>query len=69
MATLRERTHHGVDKVMDRAEDLKYKALATRERVDGYIKEHPEKSVLLAAGVGAVAGAVLATALMRRRHN
>lgn len=77
-SSIRQRTHEGVDKIMDGAESvrdrgeeemarLKEKAMMTKENVDGYIRENPEKSVLIAAGIGAVAGAVLAAALMRKR--
>jgi len=76
---VRQRTHEGVDKIMDKAESLnergkeeiarlKEKASMMREDVDGYISKNPEKSVLIAAGVGVVLGAVLAAALMRRNR-
>jgi len=76
---VRQRTHEGVDKIMDKAEHmkeksqeeiarLKEKAVVIRENVDGYIKKNPEKSVLIAAGVGLVAGAIIAAALMRRKN-
>ncbi len=76
---VRQRTHESVDKIMDKAESmsesskekmarLKEKAMMMKENVDGYIRKNPEKSVLIAAGIGAVAGAVLAAAMMRRKH-
>ena len=76
---IRQRTHDGVDRIMDKAAsmrdsskatmaDLKVKATVMRENVDGYISENPEKSVLIAAGVGMVAGAIVASAMMRRRQ-
>ncbi len=75
---MRERTHEGVDTVMDKVESmresgkeqmnrLKGKMMASKESVDGYIRENPEKSVLIAAGVGAVAGAVIAASMMRKK--
>jgi len=76
---IRERTHKSVDKIMDKAESmnesgkeklalLKEKASMMREDVDGYIKKNPEKSVLIAAGVGAVVGAIIVASMMRRRQ-
>jgi ElaB/YqjD/DUF883 family membrane-anchored ribosome-binding protein len=76
--TYRQRTHDGVDKVYDKAEEIeesgrekiaymKEKAMMAREDVDSYIRKNPEKSVLIAAGVGAVVGALVAAAFMRRR--
>jgi len=76
---LRQRTHKSVDKILDKAADigergkeamdgLKEKAAAAKENVDGYIRKNPEKSVLIAVGVGAVVGALLAAAMMRRKN-
>ena len=77
--TIRQKTHNSVDKIMDKAESmeesgkeamahLKEKATQTRKNVDVYIQNNPEKSVLIAAGVGLVVGAVF-TAIMMRRKN
>jgi len=79
LSSLRERTHESVDKIMDKAESigergkeamdgLKEKAAAAKENVDGYIRKNPEKSVLIAVGVGAVVGALLTAAMMRRKN-
>lgn len=79
MANVRQKMHDGVDKMMDQAESisestndeieyLKDKAIMMKGNVDGYIKKNPEKSVLIAAGVGAVVGAILTAALVRRRQ-
>jgi ElaB/YqjD/DUF883 family membrane-anchored ribosome-binding protein len=76
---LRQRTHDSVDKIMDRAEsvsesgkekmaDIKEKAMMMKENVNGYIRNNPEKSVLIAAGIGAVVGGILAASLMRRKN-
>jgi ElaB/YqjD/DUF883 family membrane-anchored ribosome-binding protein len=76
---IRQRTHERVDKIMDKAESmgetgkeklahLKEKASMMRENVDGYIKENPEKSVLIAAGIGAVVGAIIVASMIRRRQ-
>ena len=75
---LRQGTHNGVDKIMDKAESMKQsgkervahvkeKVIMMRKNVDGYIKKNPEKSVLIAAGIGVVAGAVTVAALMRKK--
>jgi len=79
ISSLRQRTHDGVDKVMDKAEsiserskielaNLKEKAIVMKESVDGFIRMNPEKSVLIAAGIGAVAGATVAAAMSRRKQ-
>ncbi|MFH1850664.1 MAG: hypothetical protein ABH879_10900 [archaeon] len=76
---LRQRTHDSVDKIMDKTESMsqsgketmahvKEKATKVRGNVDGYIKKNPEKSVLIAAGIGAVTGAVTAAAALMRRN-
>ena len=76
--TIRNRTHEGVNKIMDKAESLrdsskekmssfKKKATMMKNNVDGYIRKNPKKSLLVAAGIGAVVGGVTATT-MRRKH-
>ena len=78
MANMREMTHEKVDKIMDKAETMresgnealahvKEKATMMKKNIDGYIRKNPEKSVLIAAGAGAIVGAVLASAMMRRK--
>ena len=75
---VRQRTHDGVDHVMDKAESmrdgsreamsrLKNKAAALNENVDGYIRKNTKKSVLIAAGIGAIIGALLAFRMKRKR--
>lgn len=44
------------------------KAAESREKADDYIKGNPEKSILLAAGVGALV-ALVASALISRRRD
>ena len=79
ISSIRNRAHNGVDKIMDKAESLKEdgeeqlarlkeKATMVRGNVDGYIRDNPEKSVLIAAGVGVVVGAIFVAAMMRRRQ-
>ena len=78
ISDVRQKTHEGVDKIMDKAEsirdrskegmdNIKEKATMIREDVDGYIRKNPEKPVLIAAGVGAVIGAVIVASMMRKR--
>ena len=78
-SNLRTKAHDSVDKAMDKAENisvstkekiahLKEKARMMRMRVDGYIKENPERSVLIAAGIGVVTGAVITALIMKRRR-
>jgi len=77
-SSIREKTHERVDKIMDKAEDirdngmegmdhLKEKAAMMKDNVDGYIRQNPEKSVLIAAGIGVVIGAIIVAAMMRKR--
>ena len=47
---------------------LKARASEAKEDVDSYIQNNPETAVLIAAGVGAVVGAVLTALIMRRRN-
>ncbi|HYD03038.1 MAG TPA: hypothetical protein VEC16_01950 [Alphaproteobacteria bacterium] len=47
--------------------DLQSNAKTTRKDIDNYIKSNPEKSVMIAAGVGAVFGAMLAAAMNNRK--
>jgi len=64
----RQRTHDRVDKVMDKAESVQERGRELRENADGYIRQNPEKSVLIAAGVGAVLGAVVVAMMMRHKE-
>jgi ElaB/YqjD/DUF883 family membrane-anchored ribosome-binding protein len=75
---VRQRTHDSVDRMMDKAESmrdssedaiarLKEKVITLKENVDDHIKENPERSVLIAAGIGVVIGAALTAVVMRRR--
>lgn len=74
----RNKTHEGVDKAIDKAEQmrdsgreklaqLKERAMIMRDNVDGYIIRNPEKSVLIAAGVGVVVGAVVTAVIMKKK--
>jgi ElaB/YqjD/DUF883 family membrane-anchored ribosome-binding protein len=59
-----------LDQLRDRAGDLygraKDRAIAQEHRLENYVEQHPIKSVLVAAGVGAGFG-LLAGFLMARR--
>jgi len=77
--SVRQKAHDGVDSMMDKADSaresaeegmeyLNERGERVKENVNGYIRENPGQSVLIAAGVGAVAGAILAAAMMRRRQ-
>ena len=79
ISDMRHGMHKSVDRMMDQAESmreiteekivgLKDKAVAVKENADGYIKENPEKSVLIAAGVGAVLGAILTAYLIKSKE-
>ncbi|HIH23578.1 TPA: hypothetical protein HA251_00945 [Candidatus Woesearchaeota archaeon] len=76
---IRQRAHDGVDRVMDKADSMrdagekamdkaKEKGIEMRADVDGYIRKNPEKSVLIAAGVGVAVGAMAAAAMMNKKR-
>jgi ElaB/YqjD/DUF883 family membrane-anchored ribosome-binding protein len=76
--TLRKKTHDGVDKMMDKAESIgesskkkiesfKEKSQMVKNNVDGYIKENPEKSVLIATGIGLIIGAIITTIVVKKK--
>jgi len=71
---IRQRTHNRVDKIMDRAESIgksskeriirqKERVITMREGIDSYIQKKPKRSLLIAAGIGAI----LAILMIRRR--
>lgn len=68
--SLRDKVHKKVDLVMDKAEGLNEKGMRTvenlRDNIDSNIQNHPEKSLLIAAGIGALIGAVIIASMMRR---
>ncbi len=76
---LRQSAHDRVDDAMDRVEYLnergqkamsqaKAKMQELREGADSYIERNPEKSVLIAAGIGAVVGSIITASIVRRRR-
>jgi ElaB/YqjD/DUF883 family membrane-anchored ribosome-binding protein len=75
---IRQNAHEGVDKVIDKAEDiskksnaeidhLKERAKLVKDNIDGYIQENPAKSLLIAAGTGAAIGTVVAATMIRKK--
>ncbi len=45
---------------------IKENSAQIRAKANGYIERNPEKSVLIAVGIGAIVGAILATAIRRK---
>lgn len=77
--SIRQKTHEGVDKIMNKAESmnrssketiarLREKTVMVGENVDDYITNNPKKSVLIAVGIGAFLGVIIAAAITRRKH-
>ncbi len=80
ISRIREKTHNGVDNIMDKAgsvgdrgketiANLKEKGMIVKKNVDGYIQKNPERSVLIAAGIGIAAGAILTATMTRKRQS
>ena len=78
ISNIRDKSHTGVDTIMDKAEDIQEsgkdkmayvrdKATMMKENVDGYIRTNPEKSLLIAVGFGIISGVILANILMHKR--
>lgn len=70
LSRIRDRTHENVDNVMDKAEDIsnsskdiisnqKDKVIRLRDSISNYIQEKPKRSVLIAAGVGAILAKII----------
>jgi ElaB/YqjD/DUF883 family membrane-anchored ribosome-binding protein len=55
------------EKTKEEIARMRDKAKMMREDMDEYVRSHPEKSLLMAVGVGAVLGALLTAALSNRR--
>ncbi|HEX6885329.1 MAG TPA: hypothetical protein VF530_18285 [Planctomycetota bacterium] len=58
-----EEAHHRAENVLRRTKD---RAIEMEHELEGYVRERPLKSVLIAAGVGAGLGLVLGVLLARR---
>ena len=74
----RQRAHKGVDNMLDKAEDIgkssrkemdifNKKVRTMKGNVASYIQKHPEKSVLVATGIGALVGGVVTASRMRKK--
>ena len=79
ISSIRRRTHNNVDKIMDKADDieesgkeaithLKEKTIMMKKNVDDYIQKNPKKTILIAAGIGAIVSAIFVTIIRRRKH-
>ncbi len=55
------------DMAKEKAEMVKEKAEEVREDTQEYIKKNPEKSVGIAAGIGAIFGAIIAFFIGRKK--
>jgi ElaB/YqjD/DUF883 family membrane-anchored ribosome-binding protein len=78
-ANVRRIAHESLDMIMNQAEGIrensretadtvKEKVIMARENANDYISKNQEKSVLIAAGVGFVVGAVIVAAMTRKKH-
>jgi len=75
---IKKRTQNKVDKIINNTEKiikngknkiikLKQKAIKKKQNTDSYIKKNPEKSVGIAAGIGALIGLVFAALIIKRK--
>ncbi|NOT31107.1 MAG: DUF883 family protein [Planctomycetes bacterium] len=64
--TLGQRVEHARERVGEVAHRVKERALEKEQVFEGYVRLHPVKSVLVAAGIGAGLGLVIGTLLARR---
>jgi len=68
-----EKTSQVIGSVKEKAAkaygDVGEKAAAAKERTDNYVRENPEKSILIAAGIGAIAALVASAVIKKRRGN
>jgi len=78
ISRIRTRTHEGVDKIIDQAENLEKgskkkivhlnkKTIKLKKNISSYIKENPKKSLSIAAGIGAFVSAILTIAMIKRK--
>lgn len=76
-SSIRQKTNRGVNMIIDKAEkignqgekimtNLKDKTIIIKDDIDGYIMKNPEKSVLIATGIGLVLGSILTYKLINR---
>ncbi|MDP4039821.1 MAG: DUF883 C-terminal domain-containing protein [Candidatus Pacearchaeota archaeon] len=76
---IKKRTQNKVNKIINKTEKiikngknkitkLKQKAIKKKQNTDSYIKKNPEKSVGIAAGIGALIGLVFAALIIKRKR-
>lgn len=65
-AALGQKAEHARERVGELAHRVKERALETETEFQDYVREHPLKSVLAAAGIGAGLGLVIGALLARR---
>jgi ElaB/YqjD/DUF883 family membrane-anchored ribosome-binding protein len=65
---MKEGSHEALNKLGEKYDQMAKKAEETREKTDRYIRLHPEKSVLIAAGVGALI-ALLTMGMFKKRYD
>ncbi|MFO8015678.1 MAG: hypothetical protein R6U32_01095 [Candidatus Woesearchaeota archaeon] len=79
-STMRQRTHRGIDNMMGKAKSLgekgkegaarlKGKAVMVKDNINSYIQKNPKRSVLIAAGAGAAAGAIITAIIAKRKDH
>lgn len=64
-----ERGKNAVESMQSKIQESKQKLHDARDKVDNYVQEKPEQSMLIAAGVGVALGSILTAAIMRKRRN
>jgi ElaB/YqjD/DUF883 family membrane-anchored ribosome-binding protein len=71
-SSVSEKTAAAYESIKEKASETydlaKAKAAESRERADQYVRENPEKSLLIAAGIGAMT-ALIAVWLAKRNRN
>ena len=70
---IRQKAHKNIDRIMDKTEamkkkvsNLKNKSSKIEKNVKEYIQKNPIKSILIATGIGAALGAILAAIRKRK---
>jgi ElaB/YqjD/DUF883 family membrane-anchored ribosome-binding protein len=64
--SLGQKVEHARERVGEMAQRVKERAVEEEARFEDYIRQHPVKSVLVAAGIGAGVGLVIGALLGRR---
>lgn len=63
-----ERGKNAIESIQAKMQESKQKIYDTRDKIDNYVQEKPEQSMLIAAGVGIALGSILTAAMMRKRR-